>query len=158
MRGILHSHDLARYFHLDDEDHALIAKKRGEHNRLGFAVQLSTVRYLGTFLDDPMVVPAVVLHTVAKQLRIEVGNSTLAYSSSEQRWLHATEIRTAYGYVEITEPRAAFRLTRYTRCAGPGLTGQAYFLNEQPCGWYCTKYCSLAVVPSNATLLASAVG
>jgi hypothetical protein len=127
---------LARYFHLDYADHALIAKKRGEHNRLGFAVQLSTVRYLGTFLDDPMVVPAVVLQTLAKQLHIELGNSSLAYSSGEQRWLHATEIRTAFGYVEITEPRAALRLTRwlYALC-WTGLTGQAYFLNEQPCGW-----------------------
>jgi TnpA family transposase len=111
--GVPSLHDLARYFHLDDADHALIAKKRGGHNRLGFAVQLSTIRYLGTFLDDPMAVPAAVLHTLSKQLCMDVGEGRSTYSTGEQRWLHATEIRAAYGYVEITEPRAAFRLTRW---------------------------------------------
>lgn len=63
-------HDLARYFHLDDIDHALIAQKRGVHNRLGFSVQLGTVRYLGTFLEDPLAVLQPVLGTLAQQLRI----------------------------------------------------------------------------------------
>jgi hypothetical protein len=101
------------HFHLDDADHARIAKKRGEHNRLGFAVQLCTVRFLGIFLDDPMAVPGAVLHTLAMQLHLDPVNGTSAYSTGEQRWLHATEIRESYGYVEITEQRVAFRLTRW---------------------------------------------
>ncbi len=106
-------HDLDKYFHLDDADLALIAKKRGKHNRLGFAVQLGTVRYLGTFLTDPMDVPALVLLTLAKQLRIESLEGVLTYSVGEQRWEHAAEIRICYGYIDITEHQVSFRLTRW---------------------------------------------
>ncbi|MEX5748763.1 Tn3 family transposase [Massilia sp. X63] len=111
--GTPSAHDLTRYFHLDDTDHALIAQKRGAHNRLGFAVQLGTVRYLGTFLEDPLAVPQPVLWTLAKQLHIDALDKASAYSAGEQRWQHATEIRASYGYVDFTEPLIAFRLTRW---------------------------------------------
>lgn len=107
-------HNLAKYFHLDDADHALIAQKRGKHNRLGFAVQLGTVRYLGTFLTDPLDVPKSVLFIMAKQLSIELSDDiTIAYNSDVQRRRHAAEIRAHYGYVDITECLVGFRLTRW---------------------------------------------
>ena len=74
--------DLARHFHLDDTDRARIAEKRGDHNRLGFAVQLGTVRYLGTFLDAPLDVPVPVTHSMAKQLGIDATRAVDDYNAS----------------------------------------------------------------------------
>lgn len=111
--GIPSSQDLARYFHLDDTDHQLIAKKRSDHNRLGFAVQLCTLRYLGTFIPDLLQVPNTVITQLADQLALPATINLIAYSKGEQRWVHATEIRQHYGFTEITERRIAFSFSRW---------------------------------------------
>ena len=131
-------HDLTRYFHLDDTDHALIAQKRGAHNRLGFAVQLGTVRYLGAFLEDPLAVPQPVLQILAKQLSIEIADKSSTYSTDRQRWQHAIEIRARYGYVEITEPLIGFRLTRWLYALCWTGTDRPSMLFERATTWLVT--------------------
>jgi hypothetical protein len=59
---------LERFLFLDDADRDLVATKRGDHNRLGFSLQLVTVRHLGRFLEDPLDVPTVVVDYVASQI------------------------------------------------------------------------------------------
>jgi hypothetical protein len=85
--------ELARYFHLDDADRAVIGVKRGDHNRLGFALQLTTIRFLGTFLENPEKVPNAVLQTLVRQLRITNLDRLPHYRGANQRWKHAAEIR-----------------------------------------------------------------
>jgi Domain of unknown function (DUF4158) len=104
--------DLARCFHLSDDDRAQILICRGEHNRLGFALQLTTVRYLGTFLNDPVGVPSPVLLSLSRQLAIPI-DGLQRYRKGEQREVHVTTICNRYGYGEITGPRVGLRLTRW---------------------------------------------
>jgi len=72
---------LERYFLLDDADRALVARRRGDQNRLGFSVQLTTVRFLGTFLVDPLDVPWVVVEFLAGQLGIADASVVKIYGS-----------------------------------------------------------------------------
>jgi TnpA family transposase len=107
------SDQLARHFHLDDADRELAAAKRWDHMRLGFAIQLGTVRFLGTFLDDPVDVPAGVAGDMARQLGIADPACLAQYREGGVRWQHAREIRAGFGYREFTDPHARFRLTRW---------------------------------------------
>gem|GEM_PF-2358029 len=60
--------ELERFFHLDDEDRRLIEARRRDYNRLGFALQVVTVRHLGMFLPDPLEVPPELVGYLAEQL------------------------------------------------------------------------------------------
>jgi TnpA family transposase len=105
--------ELARFFHLDDDDHQWIAGKRRDSSRLGYALQLTTARFLGTFLDDPTAVPVTVRDTLAKQLDVSDPSCVDAYRMSEQRWRHTAEIRTRYGYRAFSDGGVQYRLGRW---------------------------------------------
>jgi hypothetical protein len=104
--------DLARYFHLDDSDHCLIAHRRGDHNRLGFAVQLCTARYLGALPKDLAMAPAAIIAVLARQLSIAPG-SFAQYVAGRQWSNHAAEIRQCCGYREFADAAVQFRLNRW---------------------------------------------
>ena len=117
---------LARYFHLDDHDLSVISRKRGPHNKLGFGLQLATVRFLGTFLNDPTEVPQVVVSFIAKQLEIDTEGCLGQYlKRPATHHAHATEIRKIYGYYEFNDPSWHFQLVRW-------LYGRIWLSNERP--------------------------
>src|SRR5262249_397257 len=80
---------LERYFPFDDPDRGFIARCRSDPTRLGFAVQLGTVRFLGTFLADLTEVPPGVIVHLARQLDIADAGGWKRYATSENRWDHA---------------------------------------------------------------------
>lgn len=82
----------ARFFHLHDTDHARSALRKTDHGKLGFALQLCTVRFLGTFLTDPTDVPPGVVVVVAAQLGIANTTCLRAYRDGTLQWEHAQEI------------------------------------------------------------------
>ena len=117
---------LARHCHFDDADHALIARKRGAHNRLGFAIQLGTVRHLGTFLPNPVDVPRPVITYVGRQLDLDPSTSLLRYLERKQtRHAHCAEIQKVYGYHDFSDPVWRFRLSRW-------LYARTWLSNERP--------------------------
>lgn len=101
---------LDRFFLLDDADRELVRRRRGDTYRLGFAVQLGTVRFLGTFLADPLAVPWSVPEYVARHLGITDPSVVKVYGTrASTQWEHTAEIRTAYGYVDFGAREARLR-------------------------------------------------
>jgi hypothetical protein len=117
---------LAAYFHLDDADLDLVTIRRGAHNKLGFALQLTTARYLGTFLTEPTAVPPNVVAYVAAQLGVHDVACLAEYGArSNTAWEHAAEIRRVYGYRDFTDSGVWFPLVRW-------LYTRAWLSAEQP--------------------------
>ena len=90
--GVPSRADLERFFLLDDADKALIEDRRGDHNRLGFMFQATTVRYLGVFLEDPLDVPWPVVEYLAGQLGIADASCVKRYTArAKTAYEHAWE-------------------------------------------------------------------
>jgi hypothetical protein len=103
---------LAKHFHLDDGDREVIATLRGQHSRLGFAIQLCTVRFLGCFLSDLTEIPPVVVEYLATQLSLNAAREWKTYAESKTQSRHRQFIRDHYGYEDFHQSWQLFSLMR----------------------------------------------
>ena len=115
---------LAEYFHAA-ADEEVILERRMDHNRLGFAIQLGTVRFLGTFVADPAHVPRAVVEHVAAQLGIDDLSALERYWDSQTRWDHQAEIRRRYRYQPFGQAPTHLPFLRW-------LFGRAWLADERP--------------------------
>ncbi|MDQ2813726.1 MAG: Tn3 family transposase, partial [Actinomycetota bacterium] len=134
--GKLPAGELERFFYLDDADKDLVARRRSDHHRLGFAVQLGTVRAVGRFLEDPLDVPWLAVEFLAAELEIGDASCVKKYVQRPQTpYEHAWEIRDRYGYRSFDDQGCAEAFARFldgrawTHAEGP------VALFEQATGW-----------------------
>jgi len=132
--GVPSRADLERAFFLDDEDRVLIERRRGAHMKLGFALQLVTVRWVGAFLEDPLDVPVVVLDFMAEQLEIADPSCVKRYTErTKTRFDHQWEIRRVYELREFTAVEAELRAWVAARSWTSGDGPKAIFIDAV--GW-----------------------
>ncbi len=115
---------LAKYFHLSSSDREFISPRHGGHNKLGFALQLATTRFLGTFLADMSEFPAAVVRYLASQLGID-DLSCLKQYAPDAQWDHAAEIRARLGYRDFADQPEHLHLVRW-------LYTRAWLTNQRP--------------------------
>ena len=91
------SEDLNRFFLLSDKELSILKQLRAEHNRLGFALQLCCLRYLG-FFPEELQLPEQAIKYVAQQLQL-IPELLVFYGkrSSTQRE-HQRKIQALLGY------------------------------------------------------------
>jgi hypothetical protein len=85
--------DLIRHYTFSEPDLSVIRQRRGNHNRLGFAVQLCYLRYPGFALPTDAEPPASLLNIVGRQLRIEPDAWPQYAQRPETRREHLLELQ-----------------------------------------------------------------
>ena len=86
--------DVVTFFTLTEQDQNLVRSRRGDHNRIGFALQLGTLRYLGFCPDDLSSTPLNVIDYLSQQLGyVDSVNLLRAYGGREHtRTGHLQEV------------------------------------------------------------------
>ncbi|GGV00544.1 hypothetical protein GCM10010211_79780 [Streptomyces albospinus] len=154
FRGAPSRSELERFFFLDDADRELVESKRRAHNRLGFAVQLTTVRFLGVFPEDAAGVPVEVVDYLAGQLGIVDSTVLEAYGEREKtRFEHMWELRRLLEYREFAEVEAELRAWVDARAWTTGEGPKALF--DAAVGWLRERRVLLPGVTTLARLVAS---
>jgi TnpA family transposase len=93
--------DLIAYFTLTPEDMAMIGKQRRPHNRLGFALLLCALRYLGFLPLDLGRAPAKAVAFVASQIQVDPDALRHYASRAETRREHLGTIMKHIGFRRV---------------------------------------------------------
>ena len=94
--------DIETYFTLSRADRRQVPRTASPANRLGFALQLGTLRFLGFCPDDLSTVPEAVVAFVARQLDVAPGELARYGRRGQTRTEHLRQIRRYLGFRKAT--------------------------------------------------------
>lgn len=94
--------DLSAYFTLSDRDLQASQRPRGDHNRLGFALQLCALRYLGFVPDDLSTTPPAAVHFIAGQLDLAPAVIQRYGRRLHTRTEHVLQVQAYLGFRKAT--------------------------------------------------------
>lgn len=94
--------DLVTFFTLTESDYMALARLHSDSNRLGFALQLCTLRYLGFVPNDLRKAPTAVVAFLARQLAISPEMIDSYGERSQTRTDHLQEIERYFGFHKPT--------------------------------------------------------
>ena len=104
--------DLVTYYTLTRSDRAQVNQYADEASRLGFALQLGTLRYLGFCPDDLGTAPSEVVRFLADQLKIAPGSLSAYGRRAQTRTDHFLAVQDHLGYRKAG-PEERERLARW---------------------------------------------
>ena len=118
-----------RHHSFDASDLAAIGEARTPETRLGYALQLATLRYPGRHLRRGEVLPTMMLDHVAEQ--VEVSPELLAAFARRAPTRHAqlTAIKHRYGYRDLTHPMRA-KIVAWLDCEAIAITDGRVLLDR----------------------------
>ena len=90
--------DIAGFFTLLPSDIQFIKNRSGEPNRLGLALQIGALRYLGFIPEDINVYPEPVVRFVSQQIAVKPVSIAKYADRSQTRTEHIKEIETHLGF------------------------------------------------------------
>jgi len=98
------SRELGKYYSLSKADLALIAPKRGDHNKLGFAMLLCCLRYPGITMHSNTLIPNKALQFVSEQIGCPEPEVLEQYFKRRATRLeHIIEISKKFGFKIFTQ-------------------------------------------------------
>jgi TnpA family transposase len=94
--------DLFVFFQLSDEDKGEVRRQRDSQNRLGYALQLCILRYLGFVPDNLQAIPHEVIAFVAEQLAIDPSVLPLYASRRRTQTDHQLHVQAYLQFRRVT--------------------------------------------------------